>query len=77
MEGGKRIGSNTEASSLFRTDWLNMMYPRLKLAPNLLREDGVIFISINDYELADLREVGNQILAKENSLKEATTTLVW
>jgi hypothetical protein len=50
-EGGQKISSNTEASGRFHTDWLNMMYPRLKLARNLLREDGVIFISIDDNEV--------------------------
>ena len=49
---GNKISSNTEASGRFHTDWLNMMYPRLKLARNLLREDGVIFISIDDGELS-------------------------
>ena len=46
-EGGKKLSSNTEASGRFHTDWLNMMYPRFKLARNLLREDGVIFISLD------------------------------
>ena len=50
-EGGKKLSSNTEASGRFHTDWLNMMYPRLKLARNLLREDGVIFVSIDDNEV--------------------------
>ncbi len=48
---GRRISSNTEASGRFHTDWLNMMYPRLQLARNLLREDGMIFISIDDNEV--------------------------
>jgi adenine-specific DNA-methyltransferase len=47
VEGGAKISSNTEASGRFHTDWLNMMYPRLKLARNLLREDGLIFISLD------------------------------
>src|ERR1039458_953122 len=46
-EGGAKISSNTEASGRFHTDWLNMMYPRLKLARNLLRDDGVILCSID------------------------------
>jgi adenine-specific DNA-methyltransferase len=51
---GNKISSNTEASGRFHTDWLNMMYPRLKLARNLLRDDGVIFISIGESELHNL-----------------------
>ena len=50
VDGRKKISSNTEASGRFHTDWLNMMYPKLKLARNLLREDGVIFISIDEIE---------------------------
>ena len=46
-QGGRRISSNTEASGRFHTDWLNMIYPRLKLARDLLREDGAIFVSID------------------------------
>ena len=76
-EGGKQIGSNTEASGRFHTNWLNMMNPRLRLAQNLLREDGVLFISINDYEFANLREICNEIFGQENSLTESPTTLVW
>jgi len=50
-EGGAKISSNTDSSGRFHTDWLNMIYPRLKLSHNLLRDDGVIFISIDDCEL--------------------------
>ena len=60
---GRKISSNTESSGRFHTDWLNMMYPRLKLARNLLREDGVILCSIDDRELNDLtRHSRNQDL---------------
>lgn len=65
-EGGKKLSSNTEASGRFHTDWLNMMYPRLKLARNLLREDGVIFISIDDGELGNLRALFNEVFGEEN-----------
>ncbi len=65
-EGGKKLSSNTEASGRFHTDWLNMMYPRLKLARNLLREDGVIFISIDDSEVDNLRKVCNETFGEEN-----------
>ena len=51
---GRKISSNTESSGRFHTDWLNMMYPRLKLARNLLSQEGAIFISIDDNELAAL-----------------------
>ena len=65
-EGGKKLSSNTEASGRFHTDWLNMMYPRLKLARNLLREDGVIFISIDDHEIDTLRKMCAEVFGEEN-----------
>lgn len=65
LEGGKKISSNTEASGRFHTDWLNMMYPRLKLARNLLKDDGVIFISIDSTEVANLRFICNEIFGEE------------
>lgn len=65
-EGGQKMTSNTEASGRFHTDWLNMMYPRLKLARNLLREDGVIFISIDDNESDNLRKICDEIFGEEN-----------
>ena len=65
-EGGRKLSSNTEASGRFHTDWLNMMYPRLKLARNLLREDGVIFISIDDGESENLRLSAGEIFGEEN-----------
>ncbi|WP_258539864.1 DNA methyltransferase, partial [Pseudoalteromonas sp. 0802] len=58
--------ANTETNGRFHTDWLNMMYPRLKLARNLLREDGVIFISIDDTEVANLRKICDEIFGEEN-----------
>jgi len=68
---GKKISSNTEASGRFHTDWLNMMYPRLKLARNLLREDSLIFISIDDGELSNLRIVANDVFGEENFVGNA------
>lgn len=65
-EGGAKITTNTEASGRFHTDWLNMMYPRLKLAHALLRQDGFIFISIDDGEIANLRAICNEIFGEEN-----------
>jgi adenine-specific DNA-methyltransferase len=68
VEGGQKISSNTESSGRFHTDWLNMMYPRLKLARNLLQQDGVIFISIDDNEIENLRHLCNEIFGEENFL---------
>jgi adenine-specific DNA-methyltransferase len=65
-EGGRKLSSNTEASGRFHTDWLNMMYPRLKLARNLLHEDGVIFISIDEAEHSNLRKLCDEIFGEEN-----------
>jgi len=65
VEGGRKISSNTEAGGRFHTDWLNMMYPRLKLAKNLLEDQGVIFISIGDGEVGNLREICDEIFGEE------------
>ena len=65
-EGGKKISSNTEASGRFHTDWLNMMFPRLKLARNLLSNDGAIFVSIDDHELNTLGAILDSIFGAEN-----------
>jgi len=70
---GHKVASNTEASGRFHTDWLNMMYPRLKLARNLLREDGALLVSINDVELPHLIEICREIFGEENHL----ATFVW
>ena len=71
VEGGRKISSNTETSGRFHTDWLNMMYPRLKLARNLLRDDGVIFITIDDNEVNNLRTLMNEIFGAENFIGNA------
>lgn len=63
---GNRISTNTEASGRYHTDWLNMMYPRLRLAKNLLTDDGVIFISIDDNEVANLRKLCDEIFGEDN-----------
>ncbi|MFP3495696.1 site-specific DNA-methyltransferase [Pseudomonas sp. SIMBA_059] len=73
-ESGQKISSNTESSGRFHTDWLNMMYPRLKLAWSLLKSNGVIFISIDDRELNNLRALANEIFGEENFV--ATITVV-
>jgi adenine-specific DNA-methyltransferase len=74
-EGGRKLSSNTEASGRFHTDWLNMMYPRLKLARNLLREDGVIFISIDDSESDNLRKLCDEIFGSENFINAVTVNM--
>lgn len=63
---GNHLFTNTQASGRFHSDWLTMMYPRLKLAWNLLRHDGVIFVSIDDKEVHHLRMVMNEIFGEEN-----------
>ena len=65
VAGGQKISSNTEASGRFHTDWLNMLYPRLKLARHLLRDDGSIFISIDEKELQNLRLLSNDVFGEE------------
>lgn len=65
---GRKITSNNEASGRFHTNWLNMLYPRLKLARNLLRNNGLIFISIDDGELPGLRLAADEIFGEENFL---------
>lgn len=65
--------SNPETMGRFHTNWLNMMYPRLRLAANLLRDDGVIFISIDDAEVYNLKKVCDEVLGEENYV----TTLVY
>lgn len=65
-EEGNRLVENTESNGRFHTDWLNMIYPRLKLAKDLLAEDGVIFISIDDNELDNLRKVCDEVFGASN-----------
>lgn len=65
-EEGGRISTNTEASGRYHTNWLNMMYPRLRLARNLLRDDGVVFISIDDNEVDNLKKICNEVFGEEN-----------
>lgn len=65
-EEGNRLVANTESNGRFHTDWLNMIYPRLKLAKDLLSDDGVIFISIDDNEQSNLEKICNEIFGNEN-----------
>ena len=67
-ELGNRLVTNTESNGRFHTDWLNMIYPRLKVAKDLLSEDGVIFISIDDNEVNNLKKVCNEIFGERNFL---------
>jgi adenine-specific DNA-methyltransferase len=73
VEGGRKITSNTEASGRFHTDWLNMMYPRLKLARNLLSNLGWIAISVDDGEVSRLRAALDEIFGEENFI----ANIVW
>ena len=63
---GNRLVTNTESNGRFHTDWLNMIYPRLKVARDLLSEDGVIFISIDDNEMENLKKVCDEIFGEQN-----------
>ena len=65
--------SNPETMGRFHTNWLNMMYPRLRLAVNLLRDDGVIFISIDDNEVDNLKKICNEVFGEENFIAQ----IVW
>lgn len=67
-EGGNRLISNTESNGRFHSDWLSMIYPRLKLSRNLLKDDGVIFISIDDNEFHNLRKVCDEVFGENNCL---------
>lgn len=70
---GHKFGTNTDADGRFHSKWLNMMYPRLYLARNLLRQDGVIFISIDDNEVTNLRRLCDEIFGEENFV----ANIVW
>ena len=70
---GRNLSNNPETSGRYHTDWLNMMYPRLKLARNILQDDGVIFISIDDSEVSNLRKICDEIFGEENFL----ANVVW
>ena len=72
-EIGSRMVANTDSNGRFHSDWLSMIYSRLKLARNLLRADGIIFISIDDGEQANLRRLCNEVFGEDNFL----TQLVW
>ncbi|NLW52832.1 MAG: site-specific DNA-methyltransferase, partial [Tissierellia bacterium] len=67
---GNRITTNTESSGRYHTDWLNMMYPRLRLARNLLTDDGIIFISIDDNEAENLKKICNEVFGEDNFIAQ-------
>lgn len=71
-EEGNKINTNSDSSGRYHTNWLNMMYPRLRLARNLLKDDGVIFISIDDNEVDNLRKICNEIFGEDNSVGTIT-----
>lgn len=66
VEGGRKITSNTEASGRFHTDWLNMMYPRLRTCRQLLAQDGALFVSCDDSEASNLRLLLSDVFGLEN-----------
>src|SRR6202790_2763094 len=70
---GMKFSTNTEADGRFHSKWLNMMYPRLYLARNLLREDGTIFVSCDDNEVQNLRAAMNEVFGEENFI----ASVIW
>ena len=72
-ESGNRMVANTEANGRFHSDWLSMLYPRLRLAKNLLSEEGAIFVSIADQEVHNLRFIMNEVFGAENFV----ATIIW
>lgn len=74
-EEGRKVSSNPETTGRYHSNWLNMMYPRLKLARNLLTDDGVIFISIDDHEQDNLKKLCNEVFG-ENNLVAVVPTIM-
>jgi len=72
---GKKLTTNTEASGRYHSDWLNFMYPRLFFAKSLLKEDGVIFVSIDDNEVHHLRMIMDEIFGEENFVAQIVSIL--
>lgn len=78
-EEGKKVSTNAETEGRYHSNWLNMMYPRLKLARNLLTDDGTIFVSISDHEVDNLRKLLNEVFGESNyigqiAVSKGTTT---
>lgn len=74
-EEGNRLVQNTESNGRFHTDWLNMLYPRLRLAKDLLTDDGVIFISIDDNEVSNLKKICDEIFGAGNFVAQLAVQL--
>jgi len=72
-EEGNRLVQNSESNGRFHTDWLNMMYPRLRIAKDLLKENGIIFISIDDNEVENLKKICDEIFGSKNFIAQ----LIW
>lgn len=72
-EKGKIIGTNSDENGRYHTDWLNMIYPRLRLAKNLMIDDGIIFISIDNNEIHNMRKICDEIFGEENFIEE----IIW
>ena len=72
-EEGNRLVQNTESNGRFHTDWLNMMYPRLRLAKDLLSDDGIVFISIDDNEVENLKKICCEIFGQSNFI----ANIIW
>lgn len=72
-DDGNRLVKNMDSNGRFHTDWLNMIYPRIKLAKDLLAEDGVIFISIDDNEQSSIFDIGNEVFGQSNFVG----TILW
>ncbi|MBB5018961.1 adenine-specific DNA-methyltransferase [Chitinivorax tropicus] len=72
-EKGNRLVANKDSNGRFHSDWLSMMYPRIKLAKNLLSEDGVLFLTLDDTEVANMRRIGDEIFGESNFL----ANVVW
>ena len=72
-QDGNRLVQNTESNGRFHTDWLNMLYPRLKIAKDFLSDEGLIFISIDDNEVENLTKICNEIFGEENHIE----TVIW
>lgn len=72
-DSGQRLVTNNEANGRFHSDWLSMMYPRLRLARTLLADDGVIFVSIDDHEIENLRKACDEVFGEDNFI----ATIVW
>jgi adenine-specific DNA-methyltransferase len=71
-EDGNKISTNTEIDGRFHSNWLNLMYPRLRLARNLLKDDGVVFVSIDENEVDNLKKVCNEVFSEQNFVSQLT-----